>query len=85
MHGRVIPVSRVSDFVQRGKFIFVYFPLRSFRVFSYWWMGEPSFTSFDPNGLVVQAVGVPPPTGDAPGGGRARGRWAEDDFLTVAN
>ena len=78
MHGRVIPVSRVSDFVQRGKFIFVYFPLWSFRVFSYWWMGKSSFTSFDPNGLVVQAVA---PTG----GGRARGRWAEDDFLTVAN
>ena len=85
MHGRVILVSRVSDFVQRGKSIFVYFPLRSFRVFSYWWMGEPSFTSFDPNGLVVQAVGVPTPTGDAPGGGCARGIWAEDDFLTVAN
>ena len=81
MHGRVILVSRVSDFVQRGKSIFVYFPLRSFRVFSYWWLGKPSFTSSDPNGLVVQAVAYPHPLG----GGRARGRWAEDDFLTVAN
>ena len=81
MHGRVIPVSRVSDFVQRGKSIFVYFPLWSFRVFSYWWVGKPSFTSFESQRAGGSGSGRTP----THWGGQARGRWAEDDFLTVAN